>query len=154
MKITFSILIKTLLPFHKRQPVRLAWLGVFASVAQQEFDILLQAYYNALKSLQVNSQAGILQHHLRDITQLPAIEIRHYKQDYLNVGLEIETVSGTLIGVENETGVSVSLLEEYESLTDYQIHIPASIGNSKKAIITKAVELHRLAGKTFGYVYI
>ena len=88
MRVSFDLLTRILLPFHKRQPVRMLILSVFSGKGNHLMVELSKLAGDAIKSLNVNGQTMVLQSHLSRLFNAN-ISISHYEQNTLTVGLEV-----------------------------------------------------------------
>lgn len=153
MKISFNLLTKILLPFHKRQPVRLSFLSIFAQKAKQAMEKLLIIKSETIKSLGITGQTIMLTHHLNNLFG-PGISIVHGIQQSLNFGLLEDGSQNYIdIGLLSEASSFRPAALEGENLEsfgfDYQVIItPATPVSSLTAELNK----YRLAGKTFEIV--
>lgn len=100
MKISFWLLIRVLLPFHKRSTDRLKWLTLFSNPADSQMSYLTQLYNSTIATLNVTGQTLALQEHLSRLLSTP-VTILHFEQSTMEIGMEIEdgALSYTLIGL-------------------------------------------------------
>ncbi len=150
MKISFDILARTLLPFHKRQPVRLDFLDLFASKANESMGLLVDHFKEVLYVLKVTAQVMILENHLSKVFGENII-IMHYYQEALSMHLIVEGEENYVLfslTSEEDPYQSVVLYGENttETETDFVIIAPASVCINT---LTKEVNKYRLAGKTY-----
>jgi hypothetical protein len=154
MRVDFEILVKTLLPYHKRQLTRLKWLSVFSEKAKTVMNYLVSARDDANKALNVNGQTRILESHLNSIYG-PGVQIVHTAEQTLNIGLLADGEQNYLsFGFYDEDPTefqSVALQgESQEQLThDYIIIAPAA---TDKASLRSEADKYRLAGKSFDII--
>lgn len=101
MRATYAILARILLPFHKRQPVRLGFLSLFSSKADALMAYVYALSGSAEKKLNVSGQTLSLSRHLSDMFDT-SIGIVHQVQSTLAVGLKIDDgeLSYVLVGID------------------------------------------------------
>ncbi|WP_018669021.1 hypothetical protein [Bacteroides gallinarum] len=91
LKMNCRNLFRQLLPPHKRQPVRIGFLCVFASLLQKLFDSFTAWREDTRMMINVNSQVKVLESYLRKKYNEPVdIRIETFNNGLLLVGLESE----------------------------------------------------------------
>lgn len=153
MRASFYHLVRSLLPYHKRQTNRLALLRVVMHKFDQAMNWLADYRKEVRRSLNITAQTIVLKSHLNNLfdPSLRRIIIKHYDEQSLPIGLiadGVENYAAFKLNGETYTDIYVSLLGESQSEldVDYIIRIPAGVSvNSLLAELNK----YRLAGKTF-----
>jgi len=151
-KMNYKNLIRQLLPPHKRQPNRMAFLRGLIAPLQSLFDSF-NAYRNDSRMMfNVNSQVKVLEGYLRKKYNEPlGIKIATFDAGLLNVGLEIE--GGTMMvwfGLSEEgTLKDVPLKDELRDKfadTDFVVYIPSGVD---KLQVEADIEKYKLALVTY-----
>ncbi|NLF42660.1 MAG: hypothetical protein GX587_08190 [Bacteroidales bacterium] len=156
MKVTFSLLVRILLPFHKRQSNRLSFLNVFAQKADSELSALSQFKEKSIKSLNVTGQTMILEHHLSVLFNT-VILIIHTLEEFLSIGLieQDGEFSFVAAGLDELEGSYLTVAMQGENTTaldfDYQVLIPSGVS---KAAVESELNKYRIAGKKYEIVIL
>lgn len=143
----FYLLIKTLLPFHKRQPKRLAFLNSLLPI-----DSLLNSFHTwanyTLMMISVNSQVKVLEGYLRSKYNNKNIIIKLYEDGLLPIGL-LDEGDNNLLYVGESDFIDVALLgetvNEFDDI-DFWVIIPQSLSYDE---VLSEIEKYKLIDKTY-----
>lgn len=148
MKVNCLNLVRQLLPPHKRQPVRLAFLQSCVTPLHELFLSFSEWRDNMRMMVNVNCQVKVFESYLRKKYKEPiAIKVVTFDDGLLLVGLEEEgTTMMPTIGLESENlFAEVPLdgeLRDRFGDTDFIVYIPANVD---KVLIEAEIEKYKQA---------
>lgn len=151
-KINYSNLIRQLLPPHKRQASRIAFLKGLTAPLESLFDSFDTYRNDSRMMFNVNSQVKILEGYLRKKYNEPVgIKVSTFNSGLLNVGLEIEGETMMVwFGMSDEGQLKgIPLKDELRDKfaeADFVVYIPAGID---KLQVEADIEKYKLALVTY-----
>lgn len=151
-KVNYRNLLRQLLPPHKRQPFRLAFLQGLIVPLQSLFDNFDTYRNDSRMMFNVNSQVKVLEGYLRKKYNEPlGIKVATFDAGLLNVGLEIEGETMMVwFGLSSEEQLKgVPLKDELRDKfaeTDFVVYIPAGLD---KLQVEADIEKYKLALVTY-----
>lgn len=154
IKVDFGNLVKQLLPWYKRMPVRMALLGGFLSPLGLLFNNFISWCGQVRRRVNVTSQVVLLEGYLSDKIGRPvSIRIETFDDGLVEVYLEIEglenTMSMPLAGEEPRRLIDIPLygeLRENFGDVDFIIYVPDDVDVEQ---IKAEVERYRQAGTRY-----
>ncbi len=154
IKVDFGNLIRQLLPWYKRTPVRMALLSGFLSPLRLLFNDFTNWCGQVRRRVNVTSQVALLEGYLSDKVGRPvSIRIETFDDGLVEVYLEIEglenTMSMSLLDEEQCRLIDIPLygeLRENFGDVDFIIYVPNDIDIEQ---IRAEVERYRQAGTRY-----
>lgn len=156
MRSSFYHLVHSLLPFHKRQVVRLAFLRLVMAKYDQAMSTLAEYRKEVRRTLNINAQTMVLQNHLNNLFDptFRRIFIKHSNEQSLVVGLIADGLENFFaIRIESEAPegyveIFITLYGESKIALAVDYIILAPIESNTNAMLAE-LNKYRLAGKTF-----
>lgn len=146
-KINYRNLVRQLIPAHKRQPVRLWWLGRLIAPLETIWAAFDKWRSDTRMMINVNSQVAVFEGYLRRKFDEPvAIRVVTFDDSALMVSLEVEA-QGVDFALESEDDpfVEVALYGEVREKfgnADFIVYIPSNVDQDA---IRAEIERFRLA---------